>query len=71
MIIVFVGLHKGNCGNGRNVELFGVKLQHVMSYKRLFGQLYQKRDPYTETLTQLLSVNLNTTINTPARLPLK
>ena len=54
---------------------FIVKLQHVMSYKILFGQLYQKRDAYTETLTQLLSVNfgknMNTTINTSARLPLK
>ena len=46
-----------------------------MSYKRLLGQLYQKRDAYTETLTQLLSVyfekNMNTTIKTSARLPLK
>ena len=46
-----------------------------MSYKRLLGQLYKKRDAYTETLTQLLSVNfeknMNTTINTSARLPLK
>ena len=54
---------------------FIVKLQHVMSYKRLLGQLYKKRDAYTETLTQLLSVNfeknMNTTINTSARLPLK
>ena len=52
-----------------------VKLQHVMSYKRLLGQLYQKRDAYMETLTQLPSVNFeknkNTTINTSARLPLK
>ena len=28
-----------------------------MAYKRLLGQLYQKRDAYTEILTQLLSVN--------------
>ena len=46
-----------------------------MSYKRLLGQLYQKRGTYTETLTQLLSVNfeknMNATINTSARLPLK
>ena len=55
--------------------LFIVKLQHVMSYKRLHGQFYQKRDAYTETFTQLLSVkfekNMNTTINSSARLPLK
>ena len=54
---------------------FIVKLQYVMAYKRLLGQFYQKRDAYTETLTQLLSVsfekNMNTTINTSARLPLK
>ena len=36
---------------------FIVKLQLVMAYKRLLGQLYQKRDAYTETLTQILSVN--------------
>ena len=36
---------------------FTVKLQCVMAYKRLLGQLYQKRDAYTEILTQLLSVN--------------
>ena len=46
-----------------------------MSHKRLLGQLYQKRDAYTETLTQLCSVNfeknMNTTINTSATLPLK
>ena len=54
---------------------FGVKLQRVMAYKRLLGQLYQKRDAYTEILTQLLSVNfeknMNTAINNSARLPLK
>ena len=54
---------------------FIVKLQPVIAYKRLLGQLYQKRDAYTETLTQILSVNfeknINTTINTSARLPLK
>ena len=38
-----------------------------MAYKRLLDQFYQKRDAYTETLTQLLSVtfwkkNMNTTI---------
>ena len=31
---------------------FSVKLQHVMAYKRLLGQLYQKRDAYTEALIQ-------------------
>ena len=36
---------------------FIVKLQPVVAYKRLLGQLYQKRDTYTETLTQILSVN--------------
>ena len=117
MIIILVGLRKGNCRNernaanvlramvkshndlngtkvfacgcsGRNLNFFSkfavkspccgpfiVKLQHVMAYKRLLGQLYQKRDSYTETLTQLLSVNfeknMNTIINTSARLPLK
>ena len=35
---------------------FIVKLQYVMAYKRLLDQFYQKRDAYTETLTQLLSV---------------
>ena len=46
-----------------------------MDYKRLLGQIYQKRDAYTEAFTQLLSVNfeknMNTTISTSARLPLK
>ena len=28
-----------------------------MAYKRLLGQLYQKRGTFTEALTQLLSVN--------------
>ena len=32
---------------------FIVKLQHATSYKRFLGQLYQKRDAHTETLTQL------------------
>ena len=77
------------CGfSGRNLKIFSkfaeknlcwgpfiVKLQHLMSYKILLGQLYQKRDAYTETLTQLLSANfeknMSTTINTSARLPLK
>ena len=36
---------------------FVVKLQREIAYKRLLGQLYQKRDANTETLTQLLSVN--------------
>ena len=36
---------------------FIVKLQPVITCKRLLGQLYQKRDAYTETLTQILSVN--------------
>ena len=77
------------CGfSGKNFKIFSkfagkspccgpfiIKLQHVTSYKRLLGQLYQKREAYTETLTQLLSVNfennMNTTINTSATLPLK
>ena len=72
------------CGfPGRNLKIFSkicrglfiVKLHHVMPYKKLLGQFYRKRDAYTETLTQLLSVsfekNMNTTINTSARLPLK
>ena len=51
---------------GRNLKIcreepvlgsFIVKLQPVIAYKRLLGQLYQKRDAYTETLTQILSVN--------------
>ena len=54
---------------------FVVKLQRVIDYKGLIGQLYQKRDANTETVTQLLSVNfeknMNTTINSSARLPLK
>ena len=37
--------------------LFFVKLQHVMAYSRLLVQLYQKRNAYRETLTQLLSGN--------------
>ena len=37
--------------------LLFVKLQPVKAYKRLLGQLFQKRDAYTETLTQVLSVN--------------
>ena len=77
------------CGwSGRNLKSFSRftgkspcwgpftgKLLPVIAYKRLLGQLYQKRDAYTETLTQVLSVNLeknmNTTITTSARLPLK
>ena len=51
---------------------FIVNLQHVMAYKRVLGQLYQKRDAYTETLTESFSVNfeknMNTTISTSARL---
>ena len=53
------------CGfSGRNPKIFSkfagkslcwgpviAKLQHVMSYKRLLGQFYQKRDAYTETLS--------------------
>ena len=31
---------------------FIVKLQPVIAYKSLLGKLYQKRDTYTETLTQ-------------------
>ena len=87
MIIILVGLRKGNCRNernaatvlramvkshndlngtkvfacgcsGRNLNFFSkfavkspccgpfiVKLQHVMAYKRLLGQLYQKETP--------------------------
>ena len=37
--------------------LFIVKLQPLIAYKRLLGQLFEKRDAYTETLTQMLSVN--------------
>ena len=57
--------------------LFIVKLQAVIAcYKRLLGQLYQKRHPYTEILTQTLSVNFeekkkNPTINTSTRVSLK
>ena len=37
---------------------FIVTLQAVIAcYKRLLGQLYQKRHAYTEALTQVLSVN--------------
>ena len=36
---------------------FIVKLQPVIAYKRLLGQPYQKRDAYTETLSQALPVN--------------
>ena len=117
MMMILVGLRKGNCRNERNAATvlramvkshndlnetkvfacgcsgrtlnffskfavkspcwgpFIVKLQPVMAYKRLLGQLYQKRDSYTETLTKLLSVNfqenMNTNINTSARLSLK
>ena len=45
-------------GRARAGVLFIVKLQHVMAYKRLLGQLYQKRGAYTEALIQLLSVIL-------------
>ena len=54
---------------------FYCKVADVMAYKRLLCQFYKKRDAYKETLTQLLSVdfekNMNTTINTSARLSLK
>ena len=54
---------------------FVVKSQRVIAYKKLLGQLYQKRDANTETFTQLLSVNfqknMNATINSSVRLPLK
>ena len=63
------------CSKERVLGYFCVKLQRVMAYKRLLGQLYQKTDAYTEILTRLLSVNfeknMNTTINNSARLPLK
>ena len=42
---------------GRTGVFFFVKLQHVMAYNRLLDQLYQKRNAYRETLTQLLSGN--------------
>ena len=42
---------------------FIVKLQPVIAYKRLLGQLYQRRDAYTGTLTQVLSVNFETNLN--------
>ena len=35
---------------------FIVKLQPVIAYKRLLGQLYQKRNAYTETFSQALPV---------------
>ena len=41
----------------RTGVFFFVKLQHVMAYNRLLDQLYQKRNAYRETLTQLLSGN--------------
>ena len=78
------------CGSsGRNLKNFSrfagknpcwgtffVKLQAAIAcYKRLLGQLYQKRYSYTEILTQAFSVNfekkMNTTINTSTRVPLK
>ena len=54
----------------------------IACYKRLLGQLYQKRYPYTEILTQALSVNFennnnnnnkekNTTMNSSTTVPLK
>ena len=36
---------------------FIVKLQPVIAYKRLPGQVYQKRDTYTETLSLALPLN--------------
>ena len=54
---------------------FIVKLHPVIAYKRLLGQLYQKRDAYTETLSEALPVNfekiMNMAINTSTRLPLQ
>ena len=45
-------------GKTRAVGPFIVTLQAVIAcYKRLLGQFYQKRYAYTETLTQVLSVN--------------
>ena len=38
---------------------FILKLLPAIAYKRLLGQLYQKRNAYTETLTQVLSVNFS------------
>ena len=53
--------------SGKNLKIFSksagkspsfiVNLQPVIAYNRLLGQLYQERDTYTETLTQILSVN--------------
>ena len=46
------------CGcSGRNLKSFSKFARKSPTYKRLLGQLYQKRDDYTETLTQILSVN--------------
>ena len=36
---------------------FIVKLQYLIAYKRLLGQIFQKRDTYGQTLTPVLSVN--------------
>ena len=36
---------------------FILKLQPAIASKRLLGQFYQKRNAFTETLTQALSVN--------------
>ena len=59
--------------------LLRITAQAVIAfYKRLLGQLYQKRYPYTEILTQALSVNFennnkekNTTMNSYTTVPLK
>ena len=45
-----------------------MKLQAVIAcYKRLLGQLYQKRYPYTEILTQALSLNFEKKQKKPIR----
>ena len=54
MIIVFVGLRKGNCRNVTG-EILQLVLRAVVKW--LLGQLYQKRDTYMETLSQALPVN--------------
>ena len=45
--------------------------QPVIAYKRLLGQLYQKRNAYTETFSQALPVNFEKNYEHGQRLPLK
>ena len=63
-------------GKSRCWGPFIVKLQPVIAYKRLLGQLYQKkrrlhRDSFTSTSCKFWKKNMNMTINTSTRLPLK